>query len=146
MMKQQKLFILTQKIYSLGLSATKFLLGILIIWTLTLQNTLAVLPIPTQSNSTNAKLLASQISAPPNLIQLVRKDLARRTKIPLQQITVKTSKPMTWPNGCLGLAKTDEFCTQMLVQGWQIILSHNKKTWIYRTDSQGKAIRLEVVK
>jgi hypothetical protein len=146
MMKQQKPFILIQKIYSLGVSATKFLLGTLIIWTLTLQNTLAVFPISTESNFTNTKLLASQISAPPNLIQLVRKDLSRRTKIPLQQIAVKTTKPMTWPDGCLGLAKADEFCTQMLVQGWQIILSHNKKTWIYRTDSQGKAIRLEAAK
>jgi len=145
-MKQQKSFILTQKIYSLGLSATKFLLGTLIIWTLTLQNTLAVFSIPIESNLTNEKFLASQISAPPNLIQLVRKDLARRTKIPLQKIVVKTSKPMTWPDGCLGLAKTDEFCTQMLIQGWQIILSHNQKTWIYRTDSQGKAIRLEAIK
>jgi hypothetical protein len=146
MMKQQKPFILTQKIYSLGVSVTKLLLGILIIWTLTLQNTLAVFSIPIESNFTNAKLLASQISAPPNLIQLVRKDLSRRTKIPLQQIAVKTAKPMTWPDGCLGLAKPDEFCTQMLIQGWQIILSNNKKTWIYRTDSQGKAIRLEVIK
>jgi hypothetical protein len=145
-MKQQKTFILTQKIYSLGLSATKFLLGTLIIWTLTLQNTLAVFSIPIESNLTNEKFLASQISAPPNLIQLVRKDLARRTKIPPQEIVVKTAKPMTWPDGCLGLAKTDEFCTQMLIQGWQIILGHNKKTWIYRTDSQGKAIRLEAIK
>lgn len=145
-MKQQKLFILTQKIYSLYLSASKLLLSTLILWTLTLQNTLAVFPIPIESNLTNAKLLANQISAPPHLIQLVRKDLAQRTKIPFQEIAVKKSKPMTWPDGCLGLAKTDEFCTQMLIQGWQIILDHNKKTWIYRTDSQGKAIRLEVVK
>ena len=145
-MKKQKPFIFTKNIYSLCLSASKLLLGTLIIWTLTLQNTLAVFSIPIESNFTNAKLLASQISAPPNLIQLVRKDLSRRTKIPLQQIAVKTTKPMTWPDGCLGLAKNDEFCTQMLIQGWQIILSHNKKTWIYRTDSQGKAIRLEVIK
>ena len=143
MMKQQKLFILTQKIYSLWLSASQLLLGTLIIWTLTLQSTLAVFPIPLESDLTNTKLLANQISAPPNLIKLVRKDLAQRTKIPLQEISVKNAKPMTWPDSCLGLAKTDEFCTQMLIQGWQIILSHDQKNWIYRTDSQGKVIRLE---
>jgi len=143
MMKQQKPFILTQKIYSLWLSASQLLLGTLIIWTLTLQSTLAVFPIPLESDLTNTKLLANQISAPPNLIKLVRKDLAQRTKIPLQEINVKNSKPMTWPDGCLGLAKTDEFCTQMLIQGWKIILSHDQKNWIYRTDSQGKVIRLE---
>jgi len=145
-MKQQKLFILTQKIYSLWLSASKLLLSTLILWTLTLQNTLAVFPLPIESGLTNGKLLANQLSAPPNLIQVVRQDLSQRTKIPLQEISVKNSKPMTWPDGCLGLAKTDEFCTQMLIQGWQIILGHDKKTWIYRTDSQGKAIRLEAVK
>ena len=142
-MKKQKPFISTKNIYSLCLSASKLLLGTLIIWTLTLQSTLAVFPIPLESNLTNTKLLANQISAPPNLIKLVRQDLAQRTKIPLQEIAVKKSKPMTWPDGCLGLAKTDEFCTQMLIQGWQIILGHDKKNWVYRTDSQGKAIRLE---
>ena len=89
-MKQQKPFILNQRIYFLWLSATKFLLGTLIIWTFTLQNTLAVFPLSLELNVTNAKLLANQISAPPNLIQLVRKDLAQRTKIPLQEIAVKT--------------------------------------------------------
>jgi hypothetical protein len=143
MMKQQKPFISTQKIYSLWLSASKLLLGTLIIWTLTLQSTLAVFSIPLESDLTNPKLLANQMSAPPNLIKLVRRDLAQRTKIPLQEISVKNSKPMTWPDGCLGLAKTDEFCTQMLIQGWQIILSYDQKNWIYRTDSQGKVIRLE---
>ena len=142
-MKKQKPFISTKNIYSLCLSASKLLLGTLIIWTLTLQSTLAVFPIPLESNLTNTKLLANQISAPPNLIKLVRQDLAQRTKIPLQEIAVKKSKPMTWPDGCLGLAKTDEFCTQMLIQGWQIILGHDKKNWVYRTDSQGKVIRLE---
>ena len=116
-MKKQKPFISTKNIYSLCLSASKLLLGTLIIWTLTLQSTLAVFPIPLESNLTNTKLLANQISAPPNLIKLVRKNLSQRTKIPLQEIAVKKSKPMTWPDGCLGLAKTDEFCTQMLIQG-----------------------------
>lgn len=142
-MKQQKTFILTQKIYSLWLFASKLLLGTLIIWTLTLQSTLAAFSLPLESDLKNVKLLANQISTPPNLIKLVRKDLAQRTKIPLQKISVKNSKPMTWSDGCLGLAKTDELCTQMLIQGWQIILNDDRKNWIYRTDSQGKVIRLE---
>jgi hypothetical protein len=146
MMKQQKLFIFTQNIYSRWLSATKLLLGSLIIWILTLQTAFALTPVPLKSISTNEELLANQNSVPQHLIQLTQKDLSQRIKIPLKEITVKNSKPMTWPDGCLGLAKTDEFCTQMLIQGWQITLSHKQKNWIYRTDSQGKTIRLEEVK
>ncbi len=96
-MKQQQPFFGIQKIYSLGSSATKILLGTLIIWTLTLQNTLALFSLPIESNSTKAELLANQISAPPNLIQLVRKDLVKRTKIPFQEIVVKIAKPRTLP-------------------------------------------------
>ncbi len=52
-------------------------------------------------------------------------------------------QPKTWPDGCLGLAKPGEFCTQALVQGWRIILTDNQKTWVYRTDSSGANLRLE---
>jgi hypothetical protein len=84
-----------------------------------------------------------QKSAPPALLQATLQDLARRTKIPAKQIQVRSATPATWPDGCLGLARPDEICTQMMVSGWRIILGHGQQTWRYRTDQSGKNLRLE---
>ena len=94
------------------------------------------------NHSPNATPLA-QPSPSPALLQATIQDLARRTKIPVKQIQVKSATAKTWPNGCLGLARKEEMCTQMLVSGWQIVLGHGQHTWRYRTDQTGKNLRLE---
>jgi hypothetical protein len=85
----------------------------------------------------------AQPSPPPALLQATIQDLARRTKISAKQIQVKSATAKTWPNGCLGLARQEEMCTQMLVSGWQIVLGHGQHTWRYRIDQTGKNLRLE---
>ena len=81
---------------------------------------------------------------PPNsVIAAARQDLSRKTKISVNRLQIQAAQPQTWPDGCLGLAKPGEFCTQALVQGWRIILTDNQKTWVYRTDSSGTNLRLE---
>lgn len=95
---------------------------------------------PSHSPQTTSK---TQPSPSPALLQATIQDLARRTKIPVKQIQVKSAIAKTWPNGCLGLARKEEMCTQMLVSGWQIVLGHGQHTWRYRTDQTGKNLRLE---
>ncbi|RPH89055.1 MAG: hypothetical protein EHM73_09575 [Chroococcales cyanobacterium metabat2.561] len=83
-------------------------------------------------------------SRPPNsVIDATRQDLSRKTKISVNRLQIQAAQPQTWPDGCLGLAKPGEFCTQALVEGWRIILTDNQKTWVYRTDSSGANLRLE---
>jgi hypothetical protein len=92
-------------------------------------------------------LLASPSLAspePPNsVIAATRQDLSRKTNISVNRLQIQAAQPQTWPDGCLGLAKPGELCTQALVQGWRIILTDNQKTWVYRTDSSGADLRLE---
>ena len=81
---------------------------------------------------------------PPNsVIEAARQDLSQKTKISVNRLQIQAAQRQTWPDGCLGLAKPGEFCTQALVQGWRIILTDNQKTWVYRTDSSGTNLRLE---
>ena len=83
-------------------------------------------------------------SRPPNsVIDATRQDLSRKTKISVNRLQIQAAQPQTWPDGCLGLAKPGEFCTQALVQGWRIVLTDKQKTWVYRTDSSGANLRLE---
>jgi hypothetical protein len=92
-------------------------------------------------------LLASPSLAspePPNsVIAATRQDLSRKTNISVNRLQIQAAQPQTWPDGCLGLAKPGELCTQALVQGWRIILTDKQKTWVYRTDSSGANLRLE---
>jgi hypothetical protein len=80
---------------------------------------------------------------PAQVVTAVRQDLAKKTRIAPGLFKVKDSSAQTWHDGCLGLARPDEFCTMALVSGWQVVMSHGNKTWTYRTDSSGRAVRLE---
>jgi hypothetical protein len=80
---------------------------------------------------------------PAQVVNAIRQDLAKNTKIAAGKFKVKESSPQTWPDGCLGLAKPDEFCSMALVEGWQVVMVYGNKTWMYRTDNSGRAVRLE---
>lgn len=81
---------------------------------------------------------------PPNsVIEAARQDLSQKTKISVNRLQIQAAQPQTWPDGCLGLAKPGELCTQALVPGWRIVLTDNQKTWVYRTNSSGANLRLE---
>jgi len=81
---------------------------------------------------------------PPNsVIEAVRQDLSQKTKISVNRLQIQAAQRQTWPDGCLGLAKPGELCTQALVPGWRIVLTDNQKTWVYRTNSSGANLRLE---
>lgn len=86
----------------------------------------------------------SQSNQPsPELANAVRRDLSHKVKIPVAKLKITGYRPKTWSDGCLGLPKPDEFCTQALVPGWHITLSDGHQTWTYRTDQTGKSLRLE---
>jgi hypothetical protein len=80
---------------------------------------------------------------PQAIASAVRSDLAKRLKTSIAQIKIKKSSRQTWSDGCLGIASANEMCTQALVEGWRVVLVHNKRTWTYRTNSSGKILRLE---
>ena len=79
---------------------------------------------------------------PGSVANAVRQDLSRKVKIPASKLKITQYSQKTWPDGCLGIP-SNEFCTRALVEGWRITLSNGNQTWVYRTDNQGKVIRLE---
>lgn len=82
-------------------------------------------------------------SLPPAVALAVRQDLSTQTGISPEKLTITEVERQTWPNSCLGLAQPDEFCGQMLVEGWRVVLSNGRQTWVYRTDLKGQVFRLE---
>jgi hypothetical protein len=86
----------------------------------------------------------SSAQLPPAIANTLRQDLSKRTGFPVGKLRVVESTRRTWPNGCLGLPKPNEFCTQMMIEGWRVVLSDGSRRWVYRTDSRGRTYRLEM--
>lgn len=79
---------------------------------------------------------------PQSVREAVLNDLSTRTSLPASTFTIVSVEPRTWSDGCLGLSAPGQFCTQVIVPGWQVIVSHNQQQWIYRTDETGSQVRL----
>ncbi|MGB8700821.1 MAG: hypothetical protein WCD18_15495, partial [Thermosynechococcaceae cyanobacterium] len=47
----------------------------------------------------------------------------------------------TWSDACLGLAGPDEMCAAVLVEGWEVTLTHDRQEWVYRTNYSGQVIK-----
>ena len=53
----------------------------------------------------------------------MRQDLADRTGADLDDISIVSYRDVIWPNGCLGVQRPGEVCTQALVPGFLAILT-----------------------
>jgi len=80
---------------------------------------------------------------PRSILQAVRRDLARHLNIARRDVQIVSTDRATWPNGCLGLARPGEFCTEALVEGWRVTAMANNQTWVYRTAARGAQVRRE---
>ncbi len=72
----------------------------------------------------------------------VLKDVSRTQGVLPSKLKIAEYQQQTWSDGCLGLPKPDEFCTQALVPGWRVIVSNGTENWIYHTNSNGRSLRL----
>lgn len=79
---------------------------------------------------------------PQTVANAVRRDLSQQTGISRNQLSIIKYSRRTWANGCLGIPKPGEMCTQALVDGWEVVVSDGSLEWIYRTDNTGSNVRL----
>ena len=88
------------------------------------------------------ELLTSDI-LPPEVKTAVLNDAVKRTSKTVSALKIIEAKQQEWSDGCLGLASSDEICTQAITPGWQIVVTDGLRNWTYRTDNAGDAVRLE---
>lgn len=98
---------------------------------------------PIEANIVTQTTPQASESLPQSVAEAVRQDLAQQVGIKPDQLTITQATIQTWPDSCLGLAKSGEMCAQVLVEGWRVFLSNGQQVWVYRTDTQGKTLRLE---
>ncbi|MGL5872704.1 MAG: hypothetical protein ACRC2R_10120 [Xenococcaceae cyanobacterium] len=85
-------------------------------------------------------------SLPDRVASAVLKDASKRSKLPTSQLSIFKSTAKEWPDGCLGLASPDTFCTQAIVSGWQVIVEGKGQHLVYRTNDSGSLVELEKTK
>lgn len=98
---------------------------------------------PTTTNAPAKTTTQATAKLPSTIADIVRKDLSQQSGIPASKLQLVQSTPNTWSDGCLGLAKAGEMCSQAMVQGWQVVLTNGSQRWTYRTDATGRVYRME---
>jgi hypothetical protein len=80
---------------------------------------------------------------PDSIVQAVLQDASRRSNLPSQELHIVHAEQRDWSDGCLGLAFSGTFCTQVVVSGWQVTVNTGQRSFIYRTDNSGSQVKLE---
>lgn len=90
-----------------------------------------------ESNSSLANNLPSAVS------DAVLQDASVRLGAPITELRISQAEAQTWENGCLGLPRPGEICTQALVPGYRVTVEGRQQLLVYRTDTSGSQFRLE---
>jgi hypothetical protein len=90
-----------------------------------------------------ASTIAQATALPIAVADSVKQDIVKQFKVPLTSLKIQNFSAQAWPDGCLGLAKADEVCTQAIVNGWRIEATDGSQRYLYRTDNTGKNLRSE---
>jgi hypothetical protein len=85
---------------------------------------------------------------PRSVINAIHRDIRKNTRILSTnlpgQLRVIGYSSRNWPDRCLGLGKPGEYCYEIFIKdGWRVVMTDGKQTWIYRTDSSGETVREE---
>ncbi|WP_448571326.1 hypothetical protein, partial [Trichothermofontia sp.] len=81
--------------------------------------------------------------APAPVKAAILADISQITGQPVDRLQLQQAEPHTWPDGCLGLAAPDQFCTQALVPGWRVTVTDGTRSWVYRTNADGSQLKPE---
>ena len=92
----------------------------------------------TPPESTSSDALPTEVKT------AVINDVVKRTSKTVSAIKITEARSQQWSDGCLGLAKADEICTQAITPGYQVTVTDGINNWIYRTDATGNTVRLEM--
>ena len=121
-----------------------FLSTFFFVWTIPFTSTVlsqSLIPAPSLQQE-QPELLTSD-TLPPEVKTAVINDAVKRTSKTGSALKIIEAKQQEWSDGCLGLASSDEMCTQAITPGWQIVVTDGLRNWTYRTDNTGDAVRLE---
>lgn len=81
----------------------------------------------------------STASLPPIVSQRLLRQAARDVRVPVARLRIAEVKSAVW-DGCLGIFTPGQGCTKIALQGWQVIVVGNNRSWVYHLDRDGDRI------
>ncbi len=66
--------------------------------------------------------------------------LSQKYNIPLDQITIVSKESVAWPNGCLGVVIPGVLCTDIVTDGYRVIMEANGQQYEFRTNLDGSTV------
>ncbi len=93
---------------------------------------------PTEQPTAQPAEAPSAADAP---VEAAQAALAETLGIETAAIEVVSSRPVEWPDSCLGVTLPGVMCAQVITPGYIIILEANGKQYEYHTNADGSAIQ-----
>ncbi|MDX2216442.1 MAG: hypothetical protein SFY66_24470 [Oculatellaceae cyanobacterium bins.114] len=102
-------------------------------------------PPPVSQASIETQLKQSQVGPqlPSSVSSRVRRALSQFLAVPRREISVVSYTQQVWADSCLGLGTPQDQCRQETIQGWRVVVSNGQRNWTYRSDRNGRRLRLE---
>ncbi len=98
-------------------------------------------PAVTPNDSVPAGKQPSAEQAP--AVDAAKQALASELGFDPAEISLKSVEAKDWPDACLGLAAPDQMCAQMIVPGYQVILTASSQDYTLRASQTGDVVKLE---
>ncbi|HEY9823998.1 MAG TPA: hypothetical protein V6D19_01005 [Stenomitos sp.] len=99
------------------------------------------------AQSTHSQVLAQANTVDTTLPETVRQAVltaaSTQAKLPIDQLSIRKATPKIWSDGCLGLGPVGQMCTAVLVEGWEVTVTHQRQEWVYRTNASGQIVRYD---
>lgn len=75
------------------------------------------------------------------ILNVVKKDLAKELKIIEAEIKEISISIENWPNSCLGIDDPEIICAQVITPGYRVVLEHKGKRYKYHTNIDASVIK-----
>jgi|GEM_PF-248035 len=98
----------------------------------------ATLPTPTPLTTTTVTPTALPTAVATN----VRQQLVEQLGLAERNIVIVSAERQEWPDACLGLARANEVCAQVVTPGWLVVVEANNRRYEVRTDLAGNEVRI----
>ncbi len=84
----------------------------------------------------------SSPTASPDFLPRVREFVAQQAGVDPAQLSFQQSEAIQWSDACLGAARPDEFCAQVITPGYRVTFSTQQRTYEVHTDQTGRSMRM----
>lgn len=94
-----------------------------------------------EENSSAESQTVVETEPPAGLIEDLKTILATELGIADSEVLVRETEAVEWSDACLGAAKADEVCAQVVTPGYRIVLATLTEEFEFHTDRTGRNFR-----